>query len=69
MNVKDFANSLLEMQWELEHLRAENYRLQQIVEDYRDSQVAELDHHCQVFGSILTAALDPNSHINKNFGK
>lgn len=69
MNIKDFAYSLLETQEELEYLRRENAHLKEMLSIYQESQHDQLKANEQLFGSLLCAALDPDSRIHKTFGK
>jgi hypothetical protein len=66
MNLTDFAYQLLEQQEELVFLRKRNAQLEEEVGKYRESVQQELWNHQDTFGKILTAALDPNSYINKH---
>jgi regulator of replication initiation timing len=65
MNLTDFAYQLLDTQQELSQLRERNAYLEIEVERYRQDMSDNVRQHEENFGKILTAALDPDSHINK----
>lgn len=64
-NLTDFAYQLLDQQEELMSLRERCARLEQEVNMYRESTNRELQRHQETFGKILSAAIDPDSYINK----
>lgn len=53
---------IADLVWKIRTLEAENAELQKYI---AENQRAELEHHQKVAAKCLTAALDPNSAVNK----
>jgi hypothetical protein len=69
MNITDFAHQVLDMQDELYSLRSRNAYLEEELEKYHDHVEAQIEGHQQMWGKLLSAAIDPKSRLNNMFNK
>ena len=71
MNIVDFAHQVLDMQEEINMLRSRNTFLEQQSGDYQEHLHKSVQGHEQIWGSLLSAAIDPKNtqRLNSIFNK
>lgn len=65
MDIVDFARQIIRMDNELHDLRLQVEDLKEYKQKYFDLQNESINHSRVMIGHVLTAALDPESRLNK----
>ena len=65
MNVTDFARQILELESERDYWRSKAIHYEQIANDSMEQINASVEGYEQLWGTLIAAALDPNSGINR----